>query len=86
MSTLSRKTLPVGQIMAAVFLLILLLAVTLLTTGCTFLQSNVGPTAKKLTDNYCSQPLTARLAFREEIAKAIAPATLKLVCPGDPAE
>lgn len=52
-------------------------------SGCSFLQTNVGPTAKKVTDYYCAQPLEQRLIVRAEIAKAIAPATLTLVCPGD---
>jgi len=69
-----------GWLVAIIFWIIM---AVLLLSGCSFLQTSVGPTAKKMTDYYCDQPLEARLLVRQEIATAIAPATLKLTCPGD---
>jgi uncharacterized protein YceK len=66
-----------------IYTILLLLAILLIFSGCTLLQTQVGPTAKKLTDYYCAQPLEARLMARAEVAKAIAPATLVLTCAGD---
>jgi len=71
------------NVLELIYTALLLIAVLLIFGGCTLLQTQVGPTAKKLTDYYCAQPLDARLLARAEVAKAIAPATLVLTCPGD---
>lgn len=71
---------PLLYIMSAILIVLTLLVIL---GGCSMFQTQVGPTAKKVVDYYCTQPLEARLLARAEIAKAIAPATLTLVCPGD---
>lgn len=51
--------------------------------GCTLLQTAVGPTAKKLTDQYCSQPQDARLLLRAQVDAAITPNKIAVSCAND---
>lgn len=60
-----------------------LLAVVIVLTACATIQDKVGPLAKDITSYYCAQPESARVLIRQQVAFAIAPATLKLTCPGD---
>lgn len=62
------------------------LAFALTTVGCASLTGAVAPQVARAVTKYCAEPLAERLVIREQVNGMITPATIKVTCPGDPAQ
>lgn len=52
-------------------------------SGCSLLQSEIGPTVAKQINRYCREPVASRMLVRTEVNAMIAPNRIEVVCAGD---
>lgn len=62
---------------------IVIIGIVMLCTGCSLLQTEVGPTVAKQINRYCREPLATRVLLRTEINAMIQPNRIELQCAGD---
>jgi hypothetical protein len=52
-------------------------------SGCSLLQSEIGPTVAKQINRYCREPVASRMLVRTEVNAMITPNRVEVICAGD---
>lgn len=65
--------------MKRLFIAVCLFAVS----GCSLLQSEIGPTVAKQINRYCREPVASRMLVRTEVNAMITPNRVEVICAGD---
>jgi response regulator RpfG family c-di-GMP phosphodiesterase len=65
-------------------LLIASTALVITLTGCANYTEKVAPRIAQGVRTYCTEPLSERQLIRSQVNSQIAPARIKVTCPGDP--
>jgi len=63
---------------------LLLSALVVAITGCSFIAPKVGPQVAKAVNRYCVESYQTRLLMRSEVNAMIKPNSIKVTCEGDP--
>jgi hypothetical protein len=69
----------VKKVMKKILLLLLAMSIT----GCTTLESRVGPKLSKAISDYCMQPQANRALLRQEVNGLIKPNSAQINCAAD---
>lgn len=62
---------------------VIIIACMVAVSGCSLIQSEIGPTVAKQINRYCREPVASRMLVRTEVNSMIAPNRIEVQCAGD---